>query len=69
LCFYELSLLYDGLLALLFLPEKKMNASFTAKILRNIKNGDVRISEHGYDELAKDDLRVEEIFADVKMHK
>lgn len=46
-----------------------MNAFFTAKILRNIKNGDVRISEHGYDELAKDDLRVEEIFADVKMHK
>ncbi len=32
-------------------------------ILKLISNGDIRISEHGYDELAADDLTVREILA------
>ena len=34
------------------------------KIIRLIKNGDVKISEHGYDELAADGLTVREIVAE-----
>jgi hypothetical protein len=33
------------------------------KVVRLIKNGDIRISEHGYDELAADGLTVREIVA------
>jgi hypothetical protein len=34
------------------------------KIFDLIKTGEIRISEHGYDELASDDITVREILAD-----
>lgn len=36
------------------------------RVLDLIARQDVRISEHGYDELAEDDILVEEILADVQ---
>ncbi len=39
---------------------------FYSKIQQNLETGEVRISEHGYDELAEDDLSVKEILAGSK---
>ena len=36
------------------------------RVLRLIEDGDVRISAHGYDELASDDLLVEEVLEGVR---
>ena len=35
------------------------------KILALVKNGDILVSNHGYDELAKDDIFVKDIIASV----
>lgn len=39
------------------------------KIIELIKKGEIRISDHGYDELAEDDLLVKDIMAGVQHGK
>ena len=36
------------------------------KILELVQHGDVKISEHGYDELAPDDIAVREVMAGIR---
>ena len=41
-------------------------SQFVERIRKLVQSGDVRISEHGYDELAEDDLTVREILAEIQ---
>lgn len=40
-------------------------SQFLERVRTLIRSGDVRVSEHGYDELAEDDLTVREILAGI----